>query len=138
MTEKIIYVAIDGKEFEIERDCVDYENSLRMNRLCKSTLFLNEHFEIMNFQTFDPEQIFYIYVNNDDDKNFINEYFNNEWCSSPFSTDYGQYADLSECSGWFYFNTEKEQWQHFETDKKIFENMENNFTKIMLDKGLKI
>ena len=139
MTEKITYVAIDGREFEDEQECVDYEKSLKLNNLCRSATFLNVEFQIMDIKkTLDPQQVFYIYVNNDDDKEYINEYFNNECCSSPFSTDYGQYVDLSDYSGWFYFNTEKDEWQHFETEKKVFEDMENNFSKIMLDKGLKI
>ena len=138
MTKKIIYVAIDGGEFDNEKECMEYENSLKMNGLCKSTLFLNEHFEIMNNQTFDPEQVFYIYVNNDDDKKFIDEYFTNHWCSSPFSEDYYQSIDLSKYSGWFYFDTKEEEWKHFETEVQIYKDMENNFAKIMLDKDIKI
>ena len=138
MTEKITYVAIDGREFEDEQECIDYEKSLKLNNLCRSTTFLNEEFQIMDIKTLDPQQVFYIYVNNDDDKNFINEYFNNEWCSSPFSTDFGQYADLSECSGWFFYDNNQDNWKHFETEIQIYQNMENNFSKIMLDKGLKM
>ena len=138
MTEKITYVAIDGREFEDEQECIDYEKSLKLNNLCRSTTFLNEEFQIMDIKTLDPQQVFYIYVNNNDDKNFINEYFNNEWCSSPFSTDYGQYADLSECSGWFYFDTNQNEWKHFETEVQVYKNMKNNFSQIMLDKGLKM
>ena len=138
MTEKIIYVAIDGVEFDNEKECIEYENSLRINRLCKSTLFLNEHFEIMNFQTLDPERIFYIYVNNDDDKKAIDEYFTNHWCSSPFSEDYHQSVDLSKHSGWFYFDTKEEEWKHFETEVQVYKNMEGNFIKIMLDKDIKM
>ncbi len=138
MREKIIYVAIDGREFDNEKKCIEYENSLRMNGLCKSTLFLNGQFEIMNFQTLNPEQIFYIYVNNDDDKKAIDEYFTNHWCSSPFSEDYHQSVDLSKHSGWFYFDTKEEEWKHFETEVQVYKNMENNFSQIMLDKDIKI
>ena len=138
MTEKITYVAIDGREFEDEQECINYEKSLKLNNLCRSTTFLDEEFQIMDIKTLDPQQVFYIYVNNDDDKNFINEYFNNELCSSPFSTGYCQYADLSECSGWFYFDTNQNEWKHFETEVQVYKNMKNNFSQIMLDKGLKI
>ena len=138
MTEKIIYVAIDGAEFDNEQECVEYENSLRMNSLSKTTLFLNEQFEIMNIQTLDPEQVFYIYIDNDDDKKAIDEYFTNHWCSSPFSEDYCQNVDLSKYSEWFYFDTNVDEWKHFETEVQVYKDMEINFAKIMLDKGLKM
>ena len=138
MIEKIIYVAIDGGEFDNEQECIDYENSLRMNGLCKSTLFLDEHFNIMSANNIIPEEVFYIYVNNDDDKKFINDFFTNNWCSSPFSTDYCQNVNLSQHSGWFYFDTNGDEWKHFETEVQIYKDMENNFAKIMLDKGIKV
>lgn len=139
MTEKIIYVAIDGAEFDNEKECVEYENSLRMNSLSKTTLFLNEQFEIMNIQTLDPEQVFYIYVDNDDDKKFIDEYFTNNWCSSPFSENCcGQSTNLFDYSGWFYYDDNQDEWKHFETEIQIYKNMEGNFEKIMLDKGIKM
>ena len=133
MREKIIYVAIDGVEFDNEQECMKYEGSLRANSLSKTTLFLNEQFEIMNIQTLNPEQVFYIYVDNDDDKKAIDEYFSNHWCSNPFAKDYCQYVDLSDYSGWFYYDTEKDEWKHFETEVQVYKDMENNFTKIMLD-----
>lgn len=138
MTEKIIYVAIDGVEFDNEKECIEYENSLRMNGLCKSTLFLNGQFEIMNFQTLNPEQVFYIYVNNDDDKKAIDEYFTNNWCSSPFAEDFYQNTNLFDCSGWFYYDTKDDEWKHFETEVQVYKDMEINFAKIMLDKGIKV
>lgn len=134
MTEKIIYVAIDGKEFEIERDCVDYENSLRMNRLCKSTLFLDAHFNIISADKLVPEEVFYIYVDNEDDKETIDEYFTTFWTSNPFSTPHYQ----REYSGWFYYDSDGDDWKHFETEVQVFKDMENNFTKIMLDKGIRV
>ena len=138
MREKIIYVAIDGVEFDNEQECMKYEGSLRANSLSKTTLFLNEQFEIMNIQTLNPEQVFYIFVDNDDDKKAIDEYFTNHWCSSPFSEDYHQSVDLSKHSGWFYFDTKEDEWKHFETEVQVYKNMEGNFIKIMLDKGIKI
>lgn len=138
MTEKITYVAIDGREFEDERECVDYENSLRMNNLCKSTLFLDQHFNIMNADKLIPEQVFYIYVNNDDDKKFIENFFDSNWCSSPFTIYKGQDVDLSEYSGWFYYDSDEDEWKHFETELQVYKDMEINFAKIMLDKGIKM
>ena len=138
MTEKITYVAIDGREFEDEQECIDYEKSLKLNNLCRSTTFLDEEFQIMDIKTLDPQQVYYIYVNNDDDKKFINDFFTENWSSSPFSTGYGQYTNLSEYSGWFYFDTNQDEWKHFETEIQIYKDMENNFSKIMLDKGLKM
>lgn len=134
MTEKIIYVAIDGVEFENEQECVNYENSLRANSLNKTTLFLDEHFEIMNIQTLNPEQVFYIYVDNDDDKKAIDEYFSNHWCSSPFSNYACQSTSLFDYSGWFYYDTEEDEWKHFKTEVQFYKDMEINFAKIMLDK----
>lgn len=138
MIEKIIYVAIDGAEFDNEKECVEYENSLRANSLSKTTLFLNAQFEIMNIQTLNPEQVFYIYVDNDDDKKFIENFFDSNWCSSPFTTYKGQDVDLSDYSGWFYYDSDEDEWKHFETEIQIYKDMENNFSKIMLDKGLKM
>ena len=134
MTEKIIYVAIDGVEFEDEQECVNYENSLRANSLSKTTLFLDKQFEIMNIQTLDPEQVFYIYVDNDDDKKAIAEYFSNNWCSNPFINYCCQSTNLFDYSGWFYYDTKGDEWKHFETEVQIYKDMENNFAKIMLDK----
>lgn len=138
MTEKITYVAIDGREFENERECVDYENSLKLNNLCKSTIFLNQDFKIMNTNRLIPAEVFYIYVNNDDDKEFIDNFFASDWCSSPFSIYNGQDVDLSEYSGWFYYDSDEDEWKHFETEVQVYKNMENNFTKIMLDKDIKV
>ena len=138
MTEKITYVAIDGREFEDEQECIDYEKFLKRNNLCRSTTFLDEEFQIMDIKTLDPQQVYYIYVNSDDDKKFINDFFTENWRSSPFSTIYGQYTNLSEYSGWFYFDTNQDEWKHFETKIQIYKDMENNFSKIMFDKGLKI
>ena len=138
MTEKITYVAIDGREFEDEQECINYEKSLKLNNLCRSTTFLDKEFQIIDIKILDSEQVFYIYVNNDDDKKFINDFFTNDWCSSPFSTDYGQSVDLSEYSGWFYFDTNVDEWKHFETEIQVCKDMENNFSQIMLDKSLKM
>ncbi len=138
MTEKIIYVAIDGVEFENEIECINYEKSLKLNDLCKSTTFLNEEFEVIDNQNFEAEKIYYIYVNNDDDKKSINNFFTNDWCSSPFSTDYSQDIDLSKYSGWFYYDSNQDEWKHFETEIQTYKDMENNFKKIMLDKGIKV
>lgn len=138
MREKIIYVAIDGVEFDNEQECVKYEGSLRANSLSKTTLFLNEQFEIMNIQTLNPEQVFYIYVDNDDDKKFIENFFDSNWCSSPFTIYKGQDVDLSEYSGWFYYDSDEDEWKHFETEVQVYKDMEINLAKIMLDKGIKV
>lgn len=59
MYKKVVYVAFDGKEFEGEKECREYEK-FKENE--KYIVGLNEYFEYTDY----PETICYVYLANQD------------------------------------------------------------------------
>ena len=119
MIEKTVYVANDGKEFDDEDECVEYEAQTEFSDILQSITFYSEQGEVISFDN--DINSFQIAL---DDANFILipsylrdkriEYFNNkvmrELCGKEFPTATGLYRWNWDNEEWISFTTETQQF----------------------------
>lgn len=111
MTEKILYIADDGAEFEDEEECLNYEKTLGFDFIKDEITFWDEHFKKLNI---DEKDLAYkvCYVKIDTEKAY--DWFNN------FLWEEGYHA-LDKCvsnrpklTGLYFYDTYRGVWKQLE------------------------
>jgi hypothetical protein len=123
MKAKTIYIADDGKEFNNEQDCLNYEREKKCELLYnkENVLFYNSHGEPSQFHLdLDPDEIFYIDVSSIEAAEAVKEWFD-EWedADSPFNV-------FAPSQGYFYYDG-SEGWKDLELECRAMKFILNVF-----------
>ena len=73
MTEKILYIADDGAEFENEEECLSYEKTLKFDFIKDDITFWDEHFKKLSIDEVDlADKVFYVKIDTEMAYNWFN------------------------------------------------------------------
>lgn len=104
MTEKTIYVAFDGKEFDDENECERYESKELQDKYGKDLLVYNEDGELIPFDN--VQDSVYVVCKSEEALNYLNKMFDDNL------TDNIYYEGNFPAS--FCYNFEIDEWEEIE------------------------
>lgn len=111
MTEKILYVADDGAEFESEEECLTYERTLGFDFIKDDITFWDEHFKKLNIDEEDlADKVFYVKI---DSENAYG-WFNNLLWEEGFSTLEKCVSNRSKVTGLYFYDSYRDVWKQLE------------------------
>jgi len=132
MIEKTVYVANDGKEFDDEDECVEYEAQTEFSDILQSITFYSEQGEVISFDN--DINSFQIAL---DDANFILipsylrdkriEYFNNKVMGELYGKEF------PTATGLYRWNWDNEEWISFTTETQQFAEKWNKMLDISIN-----
>lgn len=101
MTEKITYIAFDGKEFANEDECIDYETELNFGAFKGHVFLFDDERKPMPFSLANFEACFYVSINDDRAAaSFVN------------TMEAEGYTELPRAKGVYEYNTRKDEWEN--------------------------
>ena len=108
MTEKTIYIAFDGKEFEDENECERYESKELQNKYGKDLLVYNEEGELLSFGNVYClcKESAYVVCKSEEALNFVNKMFSFNIANKIY------YKGNFPASFYYDFNTD--EWKEIE------------------------
>lgn len=112
MTEKTIYIAFDGKEFEDYNECERYESKELQNKYGKDLLAYNDYGTLLpldNDYRLSQDSA-YVVCKSKETLNYLNKIFNDNRTNN---IDYNGNFPAS-----FYYNFETDEWEEIESHIK--------------------
>lgn len=112
MTEKTIYIAFDGKEFEYENECKRYESKELQDKYGKDLLAYNDYGTLLpldNDYRLSQDSA-YVVCKSKEALNYLNKIFNDNRTNN---IDYNGNFPAS-----FYYNFETDEWEEIESHIK--------------------
>ena len=108
MTEKTIYIAFDGKEFEDYSECERYESKELQNKYGKDLLVYNEDGELIPFNNDYrlSQDSAYVVCKSEEALNYLNKTFNDNRVNK---IDYNGNFPVS-----FYYDFKTDEWEKIE------------------------
>lgn len=99
MTEKITYIAFDGKEFTDEDECLEYETELNFGAFKDHVFLFDDKRQPMPFSLANFEACFYISINDDR-------------AAASFVTAMEEegYSELPRAKGVYEYNGRRDRW----------------------------
>lgn len=99
MTEKITYIAFDGKEFTDEDECLEYETELNFGAFKDHVFLFDDKRRPMPFSLVNFEACFYVSINDDS-------------AAASFVTamEAEGYTELPRAKGVYEYNSRKDEW----------------------------
>ena len=112
MTEKTVYVAFDGKEFDYEDDCERYESKELQDKYGKDLLVYNEDGELIPFDNDYrlSQDSAYVVCKSEEALNYLNKTFNDNRVNK---IDYNGKFPVS-----FYYDFTADRWKEIATHIK--------------------
>lgn len=109
---KTVYIADDGKEFDSEFDCLDYEKELEIKNKNLKSRFWDSNGDCLSINNLDEciEKGHYLECYSDEEADFICDYAENKLGIFPFA--------LPPHEGKYYFDDNELEWIEFE---KLYE-----------------
>lgn len=101
MTEKITYVAFDGKEFTDEDECLEYEAELNFGAFKDRVFLFNSVRQPMSFSIANFEACLYVSINDD-----------HAAASFVTAMEAEGYTELPRAKGVYEYNTRKDKWEN--------------------------
>ena len=101
MTEKITYIAFDGKEFTDEDECIEYETELNFGAFKDHVFLFNSVRQPMSFSLANFEACFYVTINDD-----------RAAASFVDAMEAEGYTELPRAKGVYEYNTRKDRWEN--------------------------
>lgn len=120
MEEIRYWVAEDGKKFDYEDDCIEYERKIMLEEY-------KEHFKFFDYnkcpipiEDATTEKVFYIIIKTEKGAEVVGEWFKTENCFDPFDEQYD-----SAIGTWYYSGNERrgDGWYHIEKDMAYLQNL---------------
>ena len=125
----IKYIADDGREFETEEECREYEYVNNMKDKFPTTRFFNREGKAVPFIATCEfcEQLFYVEVNDIEEANRLYEWFNDCGFDSIWHHDFkkGRVITL----GRFFYDVEEDRWRNVDELYNAYKNIEEVFTR---------
>ena len=111
MTEKIIFIADDGAEFEDEDECLNYEKTLGFDHVKDDITFWDEHFKKLNIESPNlADETFYVKIDTEKAYNWFNNFLSEEG-----------YETLDKCvshrptlTGLYFYDAYRDVWKQLE------------------------
>ena len=111
MTEKILYIADDGAEFEDEDECLNYEKTLGFDYIKDDITFWDEHFKKLNIESPNlADETFYVKIDTEKAYNWFNNFLSEEG-----------YETLDKCvshrpklTGLYFYDAYRDIWKQLE------------------------
>ena len=111
MTEKILYIADDGAEFEDEDECLKHEKTLGFNFIKDDITFWDEHFKKLSIDEEDlTDKVFYVKI--DTEKAY--EWFNNLLWEEGFNTLEKCVSNRPKLTGLYFYDSYRDVWKQLE------------------------
>ena len=101
MTEKITYIAFDGKEFADEDECLEYEAELNFGAFKGHVFLFDSERKPMPFSLANFEACFYVSINDD-----------RAAASFVTAMEAEGYSELPRAKGVYEYNTRKDRWEN--------------------------
>lgn len=113
MREEITYIACDGKRFDDETACLEYEASLRNDQIDGKIYFWNLSREPLSLTMRTAEHAFFIYVKDKSAVPYVCELFEEAGCDSPWSNVPPEDNTL------YYYDTVTDEWCLYDHDFNV-------------------
>lgn len=111
MYEVTKYVADDGKEFEDEEECLEYEQLQKLASIDRQFLMLDARFNKVENPVRDFDEVVYIYVWTDEAAKKLHEVLGREWPDpwDYYHTTAGVWFMCEERDRWILVDEERER-----------------------------
>lgn len=109
------YFADDGREFDNEEECEQYEYAMKMKGKFLTTRFFNRDGKVVPFLASSEfcENLFYIEVNNMDEALLLHNWFQDYGFESPWSPK--RFRDGTNITtGRFFYDSDIDKWRNIE------------------------
>lgn len=111
MTEKIIFIADDGAEFEDEDECLNYEKILGFDYIKDEITFWDEHFKKLTIDEEDlSDKAFYVKI--DSEKAY--RWFNNLLWTEGYETLDKCVSHRPKLTGLYFYDSYRDVWKQLE------------------------
>lgn len=111
MTEKIIFIADDGTEFEDEDECLNYEKTLGFDHIKDDITFWDEHFKKLTIESPNlADETFYVKI--DSEKAYT--WFNNFLSEEGYETLDKCVSHRPKLRGLYFYDSYKDVWMQLE------------------------
>lgn len=122
------YFADDGREFETEEECEQYEYNLKMKDKFPTTRFFNRIGKAVPFLASCEfcENLFYVEVSNMDEALLLHQWFQDCGMESPWQPRYWR-DGATITLGRFFYDTEEDRWRNIEELYKAYQDVLNIF-----------
>lgn len=111
MTEKIIFIADDGAEFEDEDECLNYEKTLGFDHIKDEIAFLDEHFKKLTIDEEDlSDKAFYVKIDSEKAYNW----FNNLLWTEGYETLDKCVSHRPKLTGLYFYDSYRDVWKQLE------------------------
>lgn len=126
MTEKTVYIAFDGKEFEDHNECERYESKELQNKYGKDLLVYDENGELIALDNdyWLSEGSVYVVCKSDKALNYLNKIFKNNGANKIY------YEGNFPAS--FYYNFEIDEWEEIEPHIKELQDEIDMLSKYII------
>lgn len=119
----IKYIADDGKEFETEEECAEYEYCLKMKDAFPTTrFFVTPEGKAAPFNATAEfcESLWFIEINDLNEAEKLHEWFNNCGFDSPWGRGYRACDKVT--LGRFFWDSQRDEWRNVEELYKVYWN----------------
>ena len=111
MTEKILYIADDGAEFEDEDECLSYEKTLKFDFIKDDITFWDEHFKKLSINEEDlADKAFYVKIDSEKAYNW----FNNLLWEEGYATLEKCVSNRPKVTGLYFYDSYRDVWKQLE------------------------
>lgn len=123
MTEKILYIADDGAEFEDEDECLKYEKTLGFDFIKDDITFWDEHFKKLSIDAEDlADKVFYVKIDSEN----AYAWFNNLLWEEGFNTLEKCVSNRTKVTGLYFYDSYRDIWKQLEGElNDLYYIMEN-------------
>lgn len=111
MTEKIIFIADDGAEFEDEDECLNYEKTLGFDYIKDDITFWDDQFKKLNIENPNLiDETFYVKIDSEKAYNW----FNNLLWEEGFETLDKYVSHRPKLTGLYFYDAYRDVWKQLE------------------------
>lgn len=111
MTEKILYIANDGTEFEDGDECLSYEKTLGFDYIKDEIAFWDEHLKRLAIDEEDlSDKVFYVKIDSEKAYNW----FNNLLWTEGYETLDKCVSHRPKLTGLYFYDSYRDDWKQLE------------------------
>ena len=118
MYEVTKYIADDGREFDDEEECLEYEQRMALAIINGQFLMLDDRFNVVDNPVYNFDEVTYIYVKTDEAARQLHETLTREW-TVPWD-------NYPKSAGVWFKCEERDRWVALDEERKRVKDIQDH------------